>query len=188
MKKRYLPKDITYLKLLSRAFVCVLVAVFCIIASACENTNDSERDLIRFHIRANSNSSADQAVKLQVRDKIVDFLEKESLGNTFEQAYASLKRLMPTLKAIADTTLKNNGFDYSSTVSLDKKYFPARAYGDAVIQSGYYDALVIELGSGSGDNWWCVVYPPLCYLEAQAEKDVRYKSKIVELIRKICKR
>ena len=184
MKKTVLQKNITYQKI----FTCILVAMLCIIACACENTNDSERDLIRFHIRANSNSSADQAVKLQVRDEIVAFLEEQGLGDTSAQAYASLKRLMPSLKAIADSTLRSNGFGYTSTVSLDKRYFPARAYGDAVIDSGYYDALIIELGSGQGDNWWCVVYPPLCYLEAKAEKDVRYKSKIVELIKRFWKK
>jgi len=174
-------KSVTYLiKIIS----VVLVAIFCIILTACEDNKYSERDLIRFHIRANSNSVIDQQVKLKVRDKIVAYLEQTSLGDTPDKAYRSLKKLMPMLKDMADEVLKSEGFDYSSTVTLDKRYFPARSYGETVIPDGYYNSLIIQLGNGQGENWWCVVYPPLCYLEAKAEKDVRYKSKIVEFIKK----
>ncbi len=175
-------KRITVLHI--RALAIAMIAVFCIIAVGCENTNFSERDLIRFHIRANSNSALDQAVKLKVRDELVAYLERIELGDSPSEAYDTLKGLLPRLKSLSDSVLIREGFTYRSTVSLDKRHFPARSYGDAVIPDGYYDALIIELGSGTGDNWWCVIYPPLCYLEAKAEKNVRYKSKIVELIKK----
>lgn len=174
MKKNYI----------SKLAVVFLVIFSGIIASGCENTKFSERDFIRFHIRADSNSAADQQVKLKVRDEVVAYLESRSLGKDAAEVYRTLGKLKPELKRIADGVLEREGFGYRATVTLDTRYFPARSYGDFVVDSGWYDALIIELGSGKGDNWWCVVYPPLCYLEAKAEKDVRYKSKIKELLKK----
>ena len=69
------------------------------------------------------------------------------------------------------------------STKLNNEYFPTRAYDDLVLENGYYDALIIELGSGKGDNWWCVVYPPLCF--ADCTQKIEYKSKFLEIINKI---
>ncbi len=160
----------------------LMIATISIFSGCYENTitiND-EQDLVRIHIRADSNDKDDQEVKLKVRDAIVGFLEPR-LNNVrdFDEAYGIILRLCPTFASIADEVLRQNGFGYSASVSLTREYFPTRMYGNAVVESGVYDALIINLGSGKGDNWWCVVYPPLCYLDSSGK--VVYKSKIKEL-------
>lgn len=162
----------------------ILVAIsgiFCI--AKVDNKPISERELLRLHIRADSNDSVDQSVKLKVRDDIVAYLTEQNKDvTTFEEAYKLISRQLNTLKRIADRRLKLEGMSYTASVKLTREYFPTRSYGDVVLESGYYDALIINLGSGKGDNWWCVVYPPLCYLDAT--DDFVYKSKFKELIDK----
>ena len=83
------------------------------------------------------------------------------------------------IKYIADEILLAGGFKYSSTVTVLNEEFPTRVYEGITLGGGYYDALIIGLGSAKGDNWWCVVYPPLCFTSGE---NVRYKSKILEII------
>lgn len=165
----------------------VLLSVFLmfslIFGVGCVHTMDNEGyKLIRIHIRANSNESADQAVKLKVRDRLsAEMTDKLSDVKTFATAYRRIEKMLDNLSDIADEVLAENGFDYKSRVRLNNEYFPTRTYEGVVVESGYYDALIVELGSGKGDNWWCVIYPPLCYVEAQAGSKVEYASLIKEL-------
>ena len=89
------------------------------------------------------------------------------------------------LKQIADLTLKSNGFAYKSAVSVKKEQFPDKTYGEHFFPSGVYDALIIELGSGEGDNWWCVAFPPLCFVPDGDGETVAYKSWVKEQLDKI---
>ena len=75
--------------------------------------------------------------------------------------------------------LKNAGFNYHSKVAVRNELFPTRVYGDFTLEEGFYDALIVELGEAKGDNWWCVVYPPLCFTGTE---NIKYKSKILEII------
>ncbi len=162
----------------------ILIVISGIICGGCvDNKHISEGELLRLHIRADSNSDVDQAVKLKVRDDIVAFLASQNADvATFDEAYEKISSLLHALRQIADMRLKEEGMSYVSSVKLTREYFPTRSYNGVVVDSGIYDALIIELGSGQGDNWWCVVYPPLCYLEAT--NDFKYKSKLKELIDK----
>lgn len=174
--------------MLKRVLPIIMIFTILFIFSGCyENTitiND-EQSLIRIHIRADSNDESDQAVKLKVRDEIVAYLEKSLYGITdFDKAYELISGSLGTLKRRSESVLKQNGFYYGANVSLKKEYFPTRMYGNVVVESGTYDALIIELGSGKGDNWWCVVYPPMCYLDGDG--DIKFKSRIKELIDKYC--
>lgn len=153
----------------------------CTPSAACE-------DCIRIHIRANSNSETDQSVKMQVKDELVDILTPVLAAcSTKSEAYSAISENLGLLKTHADKYLKNAGFDYSATVSLRKEKFPAREYLGTVYSSGTYDALIIELGNGDGDNWWCVAFPPLCFVPQSDSENFRYKSKILEIIEK-CKK
>lgn len=168
----------------SKLTMLALAVVFGIICVGCvDNNSISERELLRLHIRADSNDSLAQSIKLKVRDDIVDYLV-DSCGDveTFAEAYSAISARIGELTAIADNRLIAEGAPYRASVKLTREYFPTRAYGKTIVESGYYDALIIELGSGKGDNWWCVIYPPLCYLDAT--DDFVYKSKIKELIDK----
>ena len=93
------------------------------------------------------------------------------------QAMKILKANLDGMKKVADCTLAQNGYTYTANVKLCSEEFPVRTYGDLTLESGVYDALIIELGSGSGDNWWCVVFPPLCFVGEESEdEDFEYKS------------
>lgn len=141
-----------------------------------------ENAYLRVHIRANSNSEADQAVKYKVRDKVVEFLTPTVAEcNTKEEALKKINAVLPQAAAVADGVLRENGYFYGARACLRKEEFPTRVYEDITLPAGEYDALILELGTGAGDNWWCVVYPPLCF--AGGTQNVVYKSKILEIIR-----
>lgn len=170
--------------------IAIITSIFLfmniIFMCGCEHTKGDEGyKLIRIHIRANSNDKADQAVKLKVRDALNNIIEdKLTDAGTFDVAYKRLEKLLPSLKKEADGVLEKNGFGYGARVKLNNEFFPTRTYEGVVVESGYYDALIVELGEGTGDNWWCVVYPPLCYVAAEGEGKVEYRSLIAELWRK----
>ena len=88
------------------------------------------------------------------------------------------------ISALATDFLKQNGFDYSAKAKVNNEYFPTRSYETLTLEDGFYDALIVELGSGTGDNWWCVIYPPLCFSENTNSSDVKYSSIIAELIKR----
>lgn len=163
--------------------IFIILMLICVIFIGCNShTISEEYQLIRIHIRANSNDTADQEVKLKVRDEIASYLENQLQSvTTVEEAKTELIKLLKTIESKANSVLKKNGFSYTSKAKLNNEFFPTRSYENIVVESGYYDALIIELGSGEGDNWWCVIYPPLCYLEGENSGDsVRYKSYLSE--------
>ncbi len=138
---------------------------------------------LRIHIRADSNAQEAQAVKYKVRDKVVELLtpivaECESKEEAMQKIAASLGKVEET----AAEVLHANGFSYGARASLKREEFPTRVYENVTLEAGVYDALILELGSGKGDNWWCVVYPPLCF--AGGNGNIVYKSKIAEIIKK----
>ena len=138
---------------------------------------------LRVHIRANSNSEEDQAVKYKVRDRVVEYLTPVVAEcETKEEAMQKIGAHLSGAAAVADRVLRENGYDYGARASLRKEEFPTRVYENVTLQAGVYDALILELGSGKGDNWWCVVYPPLCF--SGGNQNVIYKSKIAEIIRR----
>ena len=147
-----------------------------------ENKNYYE-EYLRIHIRANSNLSCDQDIKYKIKDEIVDFLTPViSSCKTKSDFENKLKQNLKNIECIANKILAQNSFDYISHARIDNEYFPVRSYDNLTLENGYYDALIVELGSGEGDNWWCVVYPPLCFLNSNA--DYVYKSRIAEIIKK----
>ena len=165
--------------------VGIIVFVFFVALSGCDGSEELSEKVIRIHIRANSNYSADQSVKLKVRDKITEFLSEQlKQVTTKSAAYERLKDLSDEMTEIADETLKDEGFNYSSKVYIGKETFPERQYGDYVFPAGEYDSVILNLGSGEGDNWWCVAFPPLCF---STSGDVVYKSWIKEILDKIFK-
>lgn len=153
----------------------------------CEKQINTE-DYIRIHIRADSNDEAAQNVKLLVRDEIVGYLSGKADGvQTREQMLTIIQNELATLKAKADAVLKENGFAYTARISVRREDFPEKSYGDLTLPKGNYLALIVELGSGSGNNWWCVAYPPLCFIASEdVEGDkVEYRSKIAEFFKNL---
>ena len=144
-------------------------------------TTIKTKEYLRIHIRANSNSPIDQDVKYQIKDFVVAYLTPIIAEcNTKSKAQTLLSNSLEGVEDVADNVLKNKGFSYKSNAKLCKENFPTRTYGELVLESGYYDSLIIELGDGKGDNWWCVVYPPLCFVGDGS--GYLYKSKILKII------
>ncbi len=143
-------------------------------------------NVVRIHIRANSNSVSDQNIKLVVRDGVIDYITPLIANcNNGADVKNTLGDNLTEIADIANNILLTNGYSYKSCVQINNEYFPSRKYNDKVFKADYYDALIVSLGEGCGDNWWCVAYPPLCFIgEDVGDNNVRYKSKIIELINK----
>ncbi len=138
-------------------------------------------DYLRMHIRAHSNGEHDQEVKYRVRDTVVEYLTPLVTSyQTKKQALQGIEERLPQIAAAAQEVLQAEGFAYGAKATLQRENFPTRAYGEYLLPAGEYTALVLHLGDALGDNWWCVVYPPLCFT-AKGESVV-YKSKIKEII------
>lgn len=148
-------------------------------------TSLSNDSFLRIHIRANSNLEADQNVKYLVKDAVVNFLTpKLAFATTKERAMEIVEQNKAGITAVASKVLEENGFPYGASTTVHKEEFPTRAYDDVVLPSGEYDSVIVSLGSGTGNNWWCVVYPPLCFVNAEQtdNESVVYKSKLIEVI------
>ena len=143
-----------------------------------------QSDYLRIHIRADSNESKAQAVKYAVRDKIVEYLTPiVAECDTKTEAVKRVPACLDKISAVAAKTLKEKGFAYGASAELTVESFPTRVYEGYTLPAGEYAALIVRLGSGVGDNWWCVVYPPLCFA-APTGQNVIYKSKIQEIIQR----
>lgn len=130
-------------------------------------------DVVRLHILANSDSDEDQTVKLLVRDALLQSGEKLFSGLvTKEDAARVIEEEKESLQRTADKVLKENGFDYTSYIYLSEEYFATREYENFTMPAGKYLAVRVILGEGSGHNWWCVMYPPLCIPAACEKTDI----------------
>ena len=187
-------------RLLGRALVCgfVLAALcsFFPFAAAC---GQLPRDVVRLHVVANSNGAEDQAVKLLVRDAVLEEAARWYQGaGSMEEASSQLCTHLQSIAGAARQVLGEQGVGYSATAQMTEMYFPTRDYGDFRLPAGRYRTLRITLGEGAGKNWWCVVFPSLCLPAATQEEalltlpegerqvveggqDVQVKLKAVEL-------
>lgn len=169
--------------------VCFLVVAVCMTIAVCYNQNQNittDADYLRIHIRANSNSSVDQSVKYQIKDALVEFLTPKIADcQTKQDVVSVIETQQKSLKNIADNILQNQGFDYQANIKINNEYFPTRSYQNYTLESGFYDAVIVELGESQGNNWWCVLYPPLCFVNysANSGQEVVYKSRILEIIK-----
>ena len=135
-----------------------------------QDKNKLQRDIadkiIRFHVRANSDSKEDQALKLKVKDEVVSYLtESMKASDSKTDSITYIENHLDAITAIADATIKKEGYNYTATAYMTNEFFPTKTYGDVTVPCGNYDAFRIDIGSSSGQNWWCVLYPPLCFVQ-----------------------
>lgn len=124
------------------------------------------KEILRFHVIANSDSNEDQALKLQVKDAVTQALKpKLDDANDITEARNILTEELGNLEELSNNIIKENGFTYTASASIEKGYFPLKVYGDLALPPGEYEAVRIELGSASGKNWWCIMFPPLCFVD-----------------------
>lgn len=124
------------------------------------------KEVVRFHVLANSNSDEDQALKLKVRDGILkQFRPLLNSSASFDETKKLLSDNIEHITECAEKIIKENGYDYCIAAKVTKSIFPTKEYGDIVFPAGEYEALRIEIGEAKGNNWWCVMFPPLCYVD-----------------------
>ena len=131
-------------------------------------TYDYKDKLIRFHVIANSDSDKDQKLKLKVRDEVISYLQpKLENSNSIEESEKIIKNEYKTLENISKKVISKNGYNYIVKVGLEYSNFPAKQYSSVVLPAGKHKALRIIIGEGKAKNWWCVMFPPLCFIDDQ---------------------
>lgn len=146
--------------------ICAMALSMARFDAACD---DLRGGVLRLHIRANSDSAEDQAVKIAVRDALLEETDEIFSADTeLSEAEDSARKNIARLTAAANRVLAENGFDYLATVIVGDAYFETRGYEDFTLPAGTYCSLIVKLGSGEGKNWWCVVFPAICVPAAQA--------------------
>ena len=151
----------------------VLIAcIFCIACSALfsfgEECSFIRENTLRLHILANSDSPADQALKLKIRDAVLSCSGELFSGcDTRQKMISAAQEQLPKIQQVAEQTALHNGYELPVTVSVTDMFFETRRYDHVILPAGTYTAVRIELGAAAGKNWWCVLYPPLCVSAAQ---------------------
>ena len=121
---------------------------------------------IRFHILANSDSVSDQALKMRVKESVVNYIyEKTGDFKTVDEAKNFILNNDKTIESIATQAIADNGYDYTVSSTFGFSDFPVKTYGDVIFPKGTYTSYTIKIGNGKGHNWWCVLYPPLCFVD-----------------------
>lgn len=132
--------------------------------------------VLRFHVLANSDSEADQQLKYQVRDAVGCYLQKElGMADSREESEQIITGQLEQIQEVAEETVKEHGYSYNVRAELEETAFPVKSYGSFNFPPGTYEALRVVIGEGKGHNWWCVLYPNLCFegslYEISEEKD-----------------
>jgi len=172
----------------AKNIMCIVLCLLIIGASffipKVSNETIDANEYFRIHIRANSNSIEDQNVKYKIKDQVVSALTPllcDAVSK--EEAIDIVRANLNLICEVSDNVLASNGYTYTSSANITNEYFPTRSYDNVTLESGDYDSLIIYLGSGVGNNWWCVVYPPLCFVGGSNETtNVVYRSKLYEVI------
>lgn len=123
-------------------------------------------EVLRFHVLANSDSKEDQNLKMKVKDTVVSWMEEEMDTESLEQTKAFICSHLPQIEALAEETIQKEGYSYPVRASLEWTVFPEKTYGDITFPAGTYEALRIQIGEAKGHNWWCVLYPSLCFIDS----------------------
>ena len=165
--------------------IILLIITILILSNTKASADIIPAEAIRFRVIANSNSDYDQKIKMLVKDELEKKLynllkDTKGIESAREIINANIKDIDNTVNNVL---LKEN-YDKSYTVNFGQNYFPEKEYKGITYDEGYYESLVVTLGEGEGNNWWCVLFPPLCLLEAEESDEVEYKFFIQELIEK----
>lgn len=182
-----------------RVIVCVMVMMACIgwgwlgYQMFFRSVSETNGGLLRFHVIASGDSVREQAVKLMVRDAVLECLADElEEAETMEEAKALVLAREDAIMAAAQGALQEAGEMQSVRMEVGRFSFPVRRYGEILVPAGEYDAVRLVIGAGEGRNWWCVLFPPLCMIDVAVatsadapdagEKEIVYRSKLAEVI------
>lgn len=142
--------------------IYIFISAYSYVSAISDNLYNS---VFRLHVIANSDSQEDQNLKYIVRDNLINYMNEKSKDfSSKEDVISYSKEHISDLKQIAEDTIKSQGFNYPVTVEIGNYEFPTKNYGDISFPSGFYDALRVKIGNAKGKNWWCVMFPPLCFI------------------------
>lgn len=147
-------------------FLYILISASAYTNAVCTDISDS---VFRLHVIANSNSAEDQNLKYIVRNNILKYMNSITSGvSSKEDIIKIISNNLEEFKQIAQETVYENGFNYEVSAEIGNFEFPTKAYGDVSFPAGFYDALKIKIGNAEGQNWWCVMFPPLCFIDVSS--------------------
>lgn len=147
-------------------FLFCIYIIFCVRSYSVAVSSELSNAIFRLHVLANSNSNEDQKLKLKVRDALLSYMNNLcSSCNTKKEAMEIANKHKDKFQKIAENVIIENGYTYPVKININNFYFPTKSYGDISLPSGYYDALRVEIGNSEGKNWWCVMFPSLCFID-----------------------
>lgn len=194
-------------------FLLIIYIFICAMSYVNAVSTNIEDSVFRLHVIANSDSQEDQNLKYLVRDDLIKYMNTlVSSDNSKEEVISIANANKDNFYSIAKQTIINNGYDYDVSIEIGNFSFPTKDYGDISFPSGYYDALRVKIGKAQGQNWWCVMFPPLCFVNISTgivpedsknqlkdqlsdeeysiisdknSSDVSFKFKIIELLQNV---
>lgn len=160
------------MKSIKLTFIILLLFIIYIFLSAKSYStyvfDNLSNEVFRLHIVANSNSSEDQYLKLQIRDNVLSYINNFITKDTKKSDVISIiSAHKDKINSIIKSTIEKNGYNYNYSFNIEKCYFPTKNYGDVSLPEGMYDCLNIKIGNQAGENWWCVMFPPLCIIDTE---------------------
>lgn len=171
-----------------KKIICLLIGIFIFyvfISNSLARSLTIPNDAIRIRIIPNSNSSFDQDIKKKVKDKIeITMYDLLKDAKSSKEAYDIIENNLELVDKDVQKVLNFENYDKGYNVNFGKNYFPQKEYKGVKYEEGYYESLLITLGRGEGDNWWCVLFPPLCLIEGEENDSVEYKSIVMEILNK----
>lgn len=147
-------------------FLIFIYSGICAFSYAKNVSLDISESVFRLHVIANSDSKEDQDLKYKVRDSLLEYMNNICKDcSSKEEAISLVEKNKENFKKIAEDTIKSEGYSYTVNINIGNFEFPTKTYGDISLPAGFYDALRVEIGEAKGQNWWCVMFPPLCFVD-----------------------
>lgn len=163
--------------------IIIFVILYMVIGNVIAKNEIIPEEAIRIRVIANSNSDYDQNIKLKVKEQVEkDMYNLLKDKKNLEEVRNSIKSNMKKEQENISTILKKENYKLPFEINFGYNYFPEKDFKGIKYKEGYYESLVVTLGEGLGDNWWCVLFPPLCMIEAEESTDVEYTSMVKEII------
>ena len=167
--------------ILSLLIVTILYIIFPYLEV--KSTDSFKENIIRFHIKANSDREEDQSLKIKIRDEVLKEIGQEfGKSKSIEETRTIVNKNLNNMKSIAENIIEDEGKNYSVNISLGNENFPTRRYGDITFPAGEYETVMLTIGEGKGKNWWCVMFPPLCFVDITHSNTHEVKEDLKEVL------
>ncbi len=167
--------------------VLALITIYLMFTNKTEDYVIVPKESIRFRIIPNSNTPQDIFMKEKVKEEISSVINNIEKSNNIEESRNNIEASIPQIENKIDSLFLKNNYNENYNINYGMNYFPEKIYKGVKYEEGYYESMVIEIGESEGDNYWCVLFPPLCLIEAEESDDVEYSFFINEIIKKFFK-